>query len=222
MAMAHHDTGRAGRDLRRSRLSYVLLVLFACVPFADALVFIGVVGAIDWTGLQGQNTYGTDTRTLARVAQLVAIPVTICITLYSLHILRRWQVCVILFVLLRRGTPRREPRSRTGCEAGRRHRGGIVHAVDLHAPIAHGCHLCGVRQVSAPRHAAMAATQFALLPEYTTICLVLDVGKLAYPFGNRVFVVTLMMVRARIATSCRCAARVCSRPACSGPCRVLT
>lgn len=50
-------------------------------------------------------------------------------------------------------------------------------------------------QVSAPRHATYAATQFALLPEYTAICLVLDVGKLAYPFGSRVALVTIIMVR---------------------------
>jgi hypothetical protein len=49
-------------------------------------------------------------------------------------------------------------------------------------------------QVSLPRYAAAAATQFALLPEYTAIALVLDVGKLAYPYGARVGLVTLMML----------------------------
>ena len=49
-------------------------------------------------------------------------------------------------------------------------------------------------QLSAPRFAAAAATQFALLPEYKAISLVLDVGKLAYPSGMRVPLVSLLMV----------------------------
>ena len=49
-------------------------------------------------------------------------------------------------------------------------------------------------QVSVPRTAAAAATQFALLPEYTTIALFLDVGKLAYPHGNRAMLVALTML----------------------------
>ena len=49
-------------------------------------------------------------------------------------------------------------------------------------------------QASSPRYAAGAAKQFALLPEYTAISLVLDVGKLAYPFGPRVALVCLMML----------------------------
>ena len=53
--------------------------------------------------------------------------------------------------------------------------------------------------VSLPRHAAAAATSFALLPEYTTIALVIDVGKLAYPVGARVAMVALMMLL-RVAT----------------------
>lgn len=51
-------------------------------------------------------------------------------------------------------------------------------------------------RVGKARFAALAATQFALLPEYKAICIVLDVGKLAYPQGSRVALVTvLMMVR---------------------------
>ena len=48
-------------------------------------------------------------------------------------------------------------------------------------------------QQSVPRFAALAATQFALLPEYKAISLVLDVGKLAYPYGMRVPLVAMIM-----------------------------
>ena len=53
--------------------------------------------------------------------------------------------------------------------------------------------------VSLPRHAAAVATSFALLPEFTTIALVVDLGKLAYPVGSRTSIIALMML-ARVGT----------------------
>eukprot|EP00966_Prymnesium_polylepis_P226569 5241231-Prymnesium_polylepis.1 len=49
-------------------------------------------------------------------------------------------------------------------------------------------------QRAEPRNRAATAAQFALLPEYKVICFVLDVGKLAYPSGLRVFLVIVSML----------------------------
>lgn len=136
-ANAMHDTGRMGADLRKSRMSYMLIVLFIALVVLDVLLLLELVSAIELVG--ATSAYGEAQRSLARVGQLVTCVFTLLLGSYSLVVHRRWQV-------------------------------------------------------SLPRFAAAAATSFALLPEYTTIALVLDVGKLAFPYGNRVMLVTIMMM----------------------------
>lgn len=85
------DAGRAGKDLRFSRNTYILFVLFTCAPLVDAIVLFEVVGLVDWSGY-GYGAYGTSTRDLARIGQLGACAFTICIAVYSIHVVLRWQV----------------------------------------------------------------------------------------------------------------------------------
>lgn len=122
-------------DMRRSKLTTVLLALFCTDPLLDGLLLIDLT-ADDPSSLA---VYGQSTRVLARIGQIIAIVFTLLLGLYSIAVLRRWQL-------------------------------------------------------SLPRFAAAAAAQFALLPEYKSISIVLDVGKLAYPSGARVPLVSLLMV----------------------------
>ena len=136
---AAHDTGRMGNDLRRSRMSYSLMVLFLATVAVDVLVLLELIDSINTVDAAIVATFGENTRALARVGQVISLGFTIALGLYSFATHRTWQV-------------------------------------------------------SLPRHAAAAATQFAMLPEYTAIALVLDVGKLAYPHGNRAAMVTFTML----------------------------
>lgn len=134
--IAAHEAGRHGADLRRSQLSYILLALLASAPFIDLMLLLDVLSMMEF---DSEVLFGEDTRSIARIAQFLAILLTIFLAAHALSVHRRWQI-------------------------------------------------------SLPRHAAAAATGFALLPEYTTIALVLDVGKIAYPGGARVMLVTLLML----------------------------
>ena len=76
----------------------------------------------------------------------------------------------------------------TGIEAQERDLAELGQAIAQALTAALGVWSLGVLwrwQKASPRYAHMAAMQFALLPELAAICLVLDIGKLAYPVGLR-------------------------------------
>ena len=76
----------------------------------------------------------------------------------------------------------------TGIEAQERDLAELGQAIAQALTAALGVWSIGVLwrwQKASPRYAHMAAMQFALLPELAAICLVLDIGKLAYPVGLR-------------------------------------
>lgn len=123
------------KDQRKSATTSVALGLFILSPLLDVMLLYDF--AQDDLSRKAIE-FGQSARAIARGAQIVATCFTLLLGLYSITILRRWQMAT-------------------------------------------------------PRFAAASATQFALLPEYKVISLVLDVGKLAYPAGYRVPITAMIM-----------------------------